>query len=51
MKDDSEPIFIIGLLFFIVGIVLSFIAMAKPEEGTLKYISLIYFFIVLFCIT
>lgn len=51
MNDYSEPIVILSLLSFIVGIVLSFIAIIKHEEGTLKFMSLILSFVLLFWIT
>ncbi|MGM9986219.1 MAG: hypothetical protein ACI35O_03220 [Bacillaceae bacterium] len=47
----SEPIVLFGFISFLVGIVLSFIAITKREEGTLKFISLISFFVVMFLIT
>lgn len=47
----SEPIILFGFIALLVGIVLSFIAITKREEGTLKFISLISFFVVLFLIT
>lgn len=46
-----EPIILIGVISLLAGIVLSFIAFSKQEEGILKFISLISFFIVLFLIT
>lgn len=46
-----EPIVLIGAICFLVGTILSFIAIAKKEEGRLKFFSLISFFIVLFFIT
>ncbi|WML31196.1 hypothetical protein RCG24_04765 [Neobacillus sp. OS1-32] len=46
----SEPIVLLGYISFLVGIVLSFIAIAKREDGTLKFISLISFFVVMFLI-
>ncbi|MDM5239716.1 hypothetical protein QUF83_27390 [Bacillus cereus] len=47
----SEPIVLLGYISFLVGIVLSFIAIVKREDGTLKFISLISFFAVMFLIT
>lgn len=46
-----EPIILIGVICLLVGIILSFIAISKKEEGRLKFVSLISFFIVLFLIT
>lgn len=46
-----EPIVLTGVICLFVGIILSFIAVAKKEEGRLKFVSLISFFIVLFLIT
>ncbi|WJE17862.1 hypothetical protein QRY07_00725 (plasmid) [Bacillus cereus] len=46
-----ESIVLIGVICLLVGIILSFIAIAKNEEGRLKFVSLISFFIVLFLIT
>ncbi|MGH1285957.1 hypothetical protein [Bacillus toyonensis] len=47
----SEPVVFFSFISFLAGIVLSFIAVAKREKGTLKFISLISFFIVMFLIT
>jgi len=47
----SEPIVLFGFLSFLVGLVLSFIAIGKREEGSLKYITVISFFAVMFSIT
>ncbi|MDM5371021.1 hypothetical protein QUF96_05505 [Bacillus bombysepticus] len=47
----SEPIILLGYISFLIGMVLSFIAIAKREDGRLKFISLISFFVVLFFIT
>ncbi|PFE03178.1 hypothetical protein COE15_24495 [Bacillus cereus] len=47
----SEPIVLFSFISFLVGIALSFIAVAKREKGTLKFISLISFFVVMFLIT
>ncbi|EJR64137.1 hypothetical protein IIO_02036 [Bacillus cereus VD115] len=47
----SEPIVFFSFISFLVGIVLSFIAVVKREKGTLKFISLISFFVVMFLIT
>ncbi|WP_144561576.1 hypothetical protein [Bacillus mycoides] len=47
----SEPIVLLGCISFVVGIVLSFIAIVKREVGIIKFISLISFFVVMFLIT
>ncbi len=47
----SEPIVLFSFISFLVGSVLSLIAVAKREKGTLKFISLIFVFVVMFLIT
>ncbi|EJS67035.1 hypothetical protein [Bacillus cereus] len=47
----SEPIVLFSFISFLVGSVLSLIAVAKREKGTLKFISLISVFVVMFLIT
>lgn len=51
MEGYTEFIVLLGFVFLCVGIVLSIIAIAKQEEGILKFISLISFFIILFLTT
>jgi hypothetical protein len=51
IRGYSEPIVLLGYLSFLIGSVLSFIAIAKQEEGKLKFISIFSFFIVMFLIT
>ncbi|WP_409292932.1 hypothetical protein [Peribacillus sp. SCS-37] len=51
MEGYLELIVLIGLVFLFVGALLSLIAIAKQEEGSLKFVSLFSFFIVLFFIT
>lgn len=46
----TEPIVLFGFISLLVGVVLSFLAIAKGEKGTLKFISLISFFVMLFLI-
>ena len=46
----SEPIILLGI-FLLIGVVLSIIAIARREDGRLKFISLISFFVLLFFIT
>lgn len=46
-----EPIVLTGIICLLAGITLSLIAIAKKEEGKLKFVSLISFFIVLCLIT
>ena len=50
-KGYSEPIVLSGFILLFIGVVLSFIAFARKEEGRLKMISLVSFFIVLLLIT
>ncbi|MBV6706468.1 MULTISPECIES: hypothetical protein [Bacillus cereus group] len=47
----SEPIILLGYISFLIGVVLSIIAIARREDGRLKFISLISFFVFLFFIT
>jgi hypothetical protein len=51
IKGYSEPLVLLGFISFLVGMVLSFIAIAKQEEGKLKFISILSFFLVMFLIT
>ncbi len=51
METYSDLIVLLGFISFLIGIVLSFIAIAKQEGGILKFFSLFSFFIVLFLIT
>lgn len=46
-----EPIALIGTIFLFIGVVFSFIAIFKKEKGSMKFISLTSFFIILFLIT
>ena len=46
-----EPIAFIGTIFLFIGVVFSFIAIFKKEKGSIKFISLTSFFIILFLIT
>ncbi|MGG0670803.1 hypothetical protein [Sporosarcina koreensis] len=45
-----EPIVLTGVIFILFGVVLSFIAIAKREKGSVKYISIATFFILLFLV-
>ena len=47
----SEPNIFLGTLFLFIGVILSFIAIIKKEQGSVKYIALTTFFIILFLIT
>ncbi|AXI11181.1 hypothetical protein CUC15_13905 [Oceanobacillus zhaokaii] len=47
----SELIAFIGAIFILLGAIFSFIAIFKNEKGSLKFISLVSFFIILFLIT
>jgi hypothetical protein len=51
MESYTEFIVLLGFVSLCVGILLSFIAIAKQEEGILKFISLFSFFIILFLTT
>lgn len=46
-----EPIVLIGALFLLIGALFSIIAISKKEKGRIKYISLAFFFIILFLVT
>lgn len=46
-----EPIVLTGVIFILLGAVFSFIAISKREKGSVKYISLATFFIILFLVT
>lgn len=47
----SEFIVLIGVIFLLLGVILSFFAIARKEEGKLKFVSLLAFFLILFLIT
>lgn len=51
IEKHVEILFLLGSLSFVFGIVFSFVAIAKQEEGWLKFISLCSFFIVFFLIS
>ncbi|QUG42370.1 hypothetical protein KD050_03500 [Psychrobacillus sp. INOP01] len=51
IEDFSEPILIIGAISLLIGCVLSYIAISKKEKGSLKFISIASFFIILFLVT
>lgn len=46
-----EPFVLTGVIFILLGVVFSFIAISKRERGSVKYISLTTFFIILFLVT
>lgn len=46
-----ELIALIGTIFLFLGVVFSFIAILNKEKGSMKFISLTTFFIILFLIT
>lgn len=46
-----EPIVLMGMVFLLIGVVFSFVAIAKKENGSIKFISLASFFIILFLVT
>ncbi|WP_397538538.1 hypothetical protein [Rummeliibacillus pycnus] len=47
----SDAIVIIGLIFLLIGTGFSLIAIAKKENGSLKFISLTSFLFILFFVT
>lgn len=51
IEGYSEPIAFIGAIFIFLGAILSFIAILKNEKGSMKFISLVSFFVILFLIT
>lgn len=46
-----EPIVLTGVIFIFIGAVFSFIAISKKEKGSVKYISVAIFIILLFLVT
>lgn len=51
IEGYSELIVFIGAIFILLGSIFSFIAIFKREKGSIKFISLVSFFIILFLIT
>ncbi|WP_318246848.1 hypothetical protein [Bacillus norwichensis] len=51
IEDYSELIVFIGTIFISLGAIFSFIAIFKKEKGSMKFVSLVSFFIILFIIT
>lgn len=51
MEAYFEPIALIGVIFLLIGVAFSFIAISKKEIGSVKYISIASFFIILFFVT
>ncbi|GIN94243.1 hypothetical protein J6TS1_01130 [Siminovitchia terrae] len=51
IEDYSELIVFIGAIFISLGAIFSFIAILKKEKGSMKFVSLVSFFIILFLIT
>ena len=49
--ENVELLFLLGCISCVLGIVFSFVAIAKQEEGWLKFISLSSLFLVFFLIT
>ncbi|MER2169160.1 MAG: hypothetical protein ABS938_00850 [Psychrobacillus psychrodurans] len=47
----GEPIVLTGVIFIFIGAVFSFIAISKKEKGSVKYISVAIFIILLFLVT
>ncbi|WP_342568101.1 hypothetical protein MKY09_08890 [Psychrobacillus sp. FSL K6-4046] len=46
-----EPIVLTGVILILIGAVFSFIAISKREKGSVKYISIATFIILLFLVT
>ena len=46
-----EPIVLTGVIFIFIGALFSFIAISKKEKGSVKYISVAIFIILLFLVT
>jgi hypothetical protein len=51
IEGYSEPIVLIGFFFLLIGVIFSFIAISKKENGRIKFLSLASFFIILFLVT
>ncbi|MCM3636374.1 hypothetical protein M3152_01490 [Sporosarcina luteola] len=51
IDDYVEPIVLTGVILILLGAVFSFIAISKKEKGSVKYISLTTFFVILFLVT
>ena len=51
VESRVELVFLLGSLSCLIGIILSFLAIYKREEGVLKFVSFCSFFIVLFLIS
>ncbi|MGX9135061.1 hypothetical protein ACWV26_11935 [Rummeliibacillus sp. JY-2-4R] len=51
IEDYFESIVLIGVIFLLIGVVFSFIAISKKEVGSVKFISLASFFIILLLVT
>jgi hypothetical protein len=51
IEGYSEPIVLIGFIFLLIGVIFSFIAISKKENGRIKFLSLASFFIILFLVT
>ncbi|WP_318508786.1 hypothetical protein [Bacillus sp. T3] len=51
LEDYFEPIVPIGVIFLLVGLTSSLIAIYKSEKGKIKFISLASFFIIIFLVT
>lgn len=51
IEGYSELIAFIGAILILLGAIFSFIAIFKNEKGSMKFISIFSFFIILFVIT
>lgn len=49
--EPIVPIVLIGVIFIFIGALFSFIAISKKEKGSVKYISVAIFIILLFLVT
>ena len=51
MEGYFEPIALIGTFLLLIGAIFNLIAIAKNEKGSIKFISLASFFIILFLVS
>jgi hypothetical protein len=50
IEGYSEAIVLIGFIFLLIGVIFSFIAIYKKENGRIKFLSLASFFLILFLV-
>ncbi|PIC95384.1 hypothetical protein CSV69_11740 [Sporosarcina sp. P26b] len=48
--EIMEPVVLVGYIFLVIGMIFSFIAFLKRENGVMKIISCVSFFIILLCL-